>query len=124
MSAAEALPWKLSLKWLKQLTDNPSDDLVAAAADEIMCICEKQQDSTASVSQPTCRKLVDELKVCWHSQIWFVLYCLLRLRHWIAGGCRQTASSSLHVPFLTVVLHEPGLLTRYKLKYLLIKVMM
>jgi hypothetical protein len=116
MSAAEALPWKLSLKWLKHLTDNPSDDLVAAAADEIMCICEKQQDSTASVSQPTCKKLVDELKVCWHKQIWVVLYCLLGLCHWVAAAYCQTTSSSLHVPFPTVVVHEPGWpLTRYKL---------
>lgn len=72
MSAAELLPWKVSLKHLehlknsRQLTADPSDELVAEAAQQLLSIsgkCSKQHNSEAPMPLPTCRKLVVELKV-------------------------------------------------------------
>lgn len=64
-SSSEVQPWQLGLKYAGQLllaTANPSNvQELNDALEGVLQICEQRN---TLMSQPTCRKLVNELKVC------------------------------------------------------------
>ena len=77
MSALEVVPWELSLKHLQQLTNEPcSRQVEAAVVDELLRIYDMRKDKV--MPQSACRKLVDELKVCWGRNVTTVMH---------SGGC-------------------------------------
>lgn len=62
MSGSALLPWKLGLKCLQRLTDNPGNVQAAhEAADAIVSISGGKRGNTLQAQ--TCKKLVNELKV-------------------------------------------------------------
>jgi hypothetical protein len=52
----------VTLKHLQQLTNGPCSRQLEGAVDELLRIYDTRKDKV--MSQPACRKLVDELKVC------------------------------------------------------------
>jgi hypothetical protein len=60
--ALEVVPWEVTLKHLQQLTNGPCSRQLEGAVDELLRIYDTRKDKV--MSQPACRKLVDELKVC------------------------------------------------------------
>lgn len=77
MAASELLPWKESLVHLQQLTADPSNEVaVKSATDDILFFC-GMRDKTVRMSQPACRELVEEIKVCWDHYIIDLMYLVV-----------------------------------------------